>query len=247
MDPNQQPSLPPQPIPQPVTPPAPVAPVYTQPLPQPTPTTVPNDYGPQPQPNYDPNYLDSIAPAPPRAKFLSGSFGKIFFGLLILFFLAVSVIVAFSGKGKTADLQQITVRVTNFSTLAKTEQPFLKDTTVINANTNFQIFLASAQTNGETLLADAKVKKTQYDKKMTASEKALTSKLTDKFTDARLNVELDSVYASTMAVETEKLIVLYTTMSKQSGAKAIRDYAKTELTSLKPIQKVFSDYTGTSS
>jgi hypothetical protein len=233
MDPNQQPSQPLGPEPQPITPPAST---YTQP--------VPNEYSVAPQQPYDPNYLDSIAPAAPRAKFLSGGFGKIFFILIAVFVLAVSLIVAFSGKDKTADLQQISVRVTNFATLAQTEQPHLKDAKLINTNTNFTIFLTNAGSNAESLLKTAGVKKQEYSKTMTASEKAITAKLTDKFTDARLNVELDSTYASTMAVETEKLIVLYTNMSKQSGAKAIRDYAKTAVTNLTPIQKTFSDFKG---
>ena len=78
---------------------------------------------------------------------------------------------------------------------------------------------------------------------MTASEKKLTADLTQKFEDARLNAQLDSTYARTMAGETEKLIVLFTTMSKQSKAKAIRDYAKNLATNLAPIQKTFDNYT----
>lgn len=235
MDPNQQPN--PNPTPQPVPPVQPVQPMAAPYAPAP-----PSTYAAAPQQTYDPNYLDSIAPPPPRPKFFSGSFGKIFFGMVGVFVLAVSLIVAFSGKDKTADLQQTTVRVTNFTLLVKKEQKYFKSNNLSANNSQLQLLLTSAQTDGEKLLGQAGVKKTQYDKTMVASEKKLADDLTQKFEDARLNAELDRVYAQTMASETEKLIVLYTTMSKKSGAKAIRDYASNLVTSLTPVQKTFNDY-----
>jgi hypothetical protein len=244
MDPNQQNPTPPTQPQAPVTPSQPVQPVATPPV-QPTAPfapAVPSTYAATPPQSYDPNYLDSIAPAPPRAKFFSGSFGKIFFGMLGVFVLAVSLIIAFSGKDKTADLQQTTVRVTNFALMVKTEQKSFKSNNLSANNSQLEILLTSAQTDGEKLLAQAGVKKSQYDKKMVSTELKLKTDLTTKFENARLNAELDRVYAQTMASETDKLITLFTTMSKKSGAKAIRDYAAALVTNLKPVQKTFNDY-----
>lgn len=252
MDPNQQPTVPQPPQPQPQPQPVPATPVFSPQPAQPyepanpmTPVTPvqPQSYGPAPETNYDPNYLDSIAPAPPRAKFLSGGFGKIFFGLIGVFVIAVSLIIAFSGKDKTADLQQTTVRVTNFVLLTKTEQPYFKSDKLSANNSRFTLILTDAEQNGQSLLDKAGVQKSQYNRTMVASEKKISDDLTSKFEDARLNANLDSDYARTMAAETSKLITLFTTMSKHSAAKAIRDYAKNLATNLVPIQQTFDSYT----
>ncbi len=264
MDPNQQPAVPsqePTPEPQPQFSPAPqqpapspinpVAPTVEQPLSQPSPAPLagsdqsfeaPGYVAPAPIAEYDPNYLDSIAPAPPQQNFFSGSFGKIFFAMIAVFVFAVSLIIAFSGKDKTADLQQTTVRITNFVLLTKTEQPYLTSNKLQSTNSSFTLILTNAQTDGESLLKQAGVQKSQYSKTMVAGEKKLSTDLTSKFEDSRLNANLNSDYARTMAAETQKLIVLFTTMSKQSQASKIRSYAKNLATNLVSIQKSFDGY-----
>jgi len=202
----------------------------------------PTSYESSQSPTYDPHYLDSIAPPPPRPSFFSGSFGKIFFIMIGVFVLAVSLIIAFSGKDKTADLQQIAVRLGNMQPVAKKYQTYLKSNNLSSTNSIFQLWITDNRNKALDLLAEAGVKKTQYDKKMVASEKDISDKLAAKFEDARLNAVLDRVYASTMAAETEKLITLYNIMAKTSKAKAIRDYAKSASTNLKTIQKSFADY-----
>ena len=235
MDPNQQPASPPQePLPQP--------PVQT-PVPQPvSPSSFPTSGYTAPAAEYDPNYLDSIAPAPPRPNFFSGSFGKIFFVMIGVFVLAVSLIIAFSGKDKTADLQQTTVRVTNFVQLTKNEQVYLTSDKLESTNSSFSLLLANAETDGTSLLKQAGVQKSQYSRTMVASEKKITTNLTSQFENSRLNADLNGDYARTMAAETEKLISLFTTMSKESQASKIRSYAKNLATNLAPIQKIFDDY-----
>ena len=272
MDPNQQPNptsvppVPPQPQPTPQQPgygaappqlaqPAPTpydaqsfgSSAAQSPMQPPTPGPAapapPSAYSATPQPDYDPNYLDSIAAPPPRAAFFSGGFGKIFFAMIGVFVLAVSIMIAFSGKDKTEDLQQTTVRITNFVQLAKKEKPYLKSNKLSATNTSFTLLLVNGQADGEKLLGQAGVKKTQYSKKMVATETKLNKDLTQKFEDARLNAQLDSTYARSMAAETQKLISLLNIMAKKSGAKAIRDYAKSLATNLTSLQKSFDSYT----
>lgn len=206
------------------------------------PPQVPSSYAPTSQPAYDPNYLDSIAPAAPPPKFFSGSFGKIFFGLLGVFVFAVSLIIAFSGKDNTADLQQIAVRLGHMDLTAKTVHKNLTSSKLSSTNSNFQIWISNNQRDAEKLLQQAEVKKTQYNKEMVSEEKTRSTELDDKFEDARLNALLNRVYAYTMASETQQLINLYNAMSRNSKAKAIRDYAKNASANLKPIQEAFDSY-----
>lgn len=243
MDPNQQPNQVPA-SPQPTLPEQPVTPPVQQSSPsfQPVQPQAPTSYAAEPQAGYDPNYLDSIAPSAPRAKFFSGGFGKIFFAMIAVFVLAVSLIIAFSGKDNTADLQQIAVRLDNMLVIVKKEQKDFSSNKLSTTNSNFTIWMTNSKHDAEALLQQAGVKKTQYSKSMVAEEKKLSDDLTAKFEDARLNAKLDRVYASTMAAESQKLINMFNTMAKKSGAKAIRDYAKSTSGNVVPIQKSFDGY-----
>ena len=222
MDPNQQPQQP-------------------QPAPQPSMPQTPSSYA-TPVQAYDPNYLDSIAPPPPRAQFLSGTFGKIFWVLIGVFVLAVSLIIAFSGEDDTADLQQISVRLDNFSKTAKTVHKDLKSKNLSTIDSNFQVWLVGNQTEGESLLKKGGVSKTEYNKTMVKSEAAIATALNKKFEDARLGARLNRVYATTMASETQKLITMLNSMAKKSKSKQIRDYAKNASSNLIVIQKGFDEY-----
>jgi hypothetical protein len=265
MNPNQQPINPPdggQPQPSPVPPQQPsYSPPVEQPQVAPQPTQQPQGFGQQsfqqaaqppqppssyqapesPQP-YDPGYLDSIAPPPPKQAFFSGSFGKIFFIMLGLFVLAVSFIVAFSGQDKTADLQQVSVRLDNFTQLVKDQQKNLRSNNLTNINTDFSAWLSGNFGESETLLQEGGVKKTQYDKQMVAAEEARVAELEEKYEDARLNAILNRVYANSMASETEQIMNMLNTMAKKSQSAKIREYAKDASDNLQPIQERFEKY-----
>lgn len=226
MDPNQQPGQTPTPQP-PTQPPVPQTPTsYTSPV----------------ETSYDPNYLDSIAAPPPQAKFLSGTFGKLFWVLIGVFVLAVSLIIAFSGGDDTADLQQISVRLDNFAKTTKTANTHFKSQNLKNINSDLMIWITGNQGEAESLLNSGGVKKTDYSKEMVRKEAAIAEALDTKFEDSRLAGRLNRVYTSTMAAETEKIINLLNTMSKKSKSKPIREFAKKASTNLVPIQKKLNDY-----
>lgn len=222
MDPNQQPTQP--------TPPQ-----------QPVMPQTPSSYM-TPVQEYDPNYLDSIAPPPAQGKFISGTFGKVFWILIGVFVLAVSLMIASGGKDETADLQQISVRLDNFTKTAKTVQKNLKSKTLTSNNSTFKGWLVGNQTASETLLKKGGINKTTYNKTMVKNEAKLASDLNAKFEDARLSARLDRVYASTMAAETQKIINMLNSMAKKNKSKQIRDFASEASTNLTPIQKIFDGF-----
>lgn len=191
---------------------------------------------------YDPNYLDSIAPAAPRAKFLSGTFGKVFWVLIALFVLAVSLIVAFSGRDETADLQQMVVRLENFSKTTKIIHKHFKSKNLTNTNSTYQIWITNNRQGGEELLQKGGIKKTDYNKEMVKSEAAYAADLDAKYEDARLAGKLNRVYAASQAAETEKLINMLNTMAKKNKSSQIRDYAKNAASNLKQIHEDFDNY-----
>jgi hypothetical protein len=224
MDPNQQPPLPDQ------------GPSNQLPQSQ-------TSYGVgQPQMEYDPSYLDSIAPTQAHTSFLSGTFGKLFWVLLALFVLGVSLIIAFSGKDDTTDLQQIAVRLDNFSRTTKAVHKNLKSNNLLQIDGTFELWIAANKTAADDLLKKGGVSKTEYNREMVKSEKAYAAALDAKYEDARLAAKLNRVYANSMSAEAEKLVNMLNTMSKKSKSKQIRDYAKSARDNLASIQKNFDDY-----
>lgn len=242
MDPNQQPN-PEQPAPQPQPEYVPPQPAQPQPTPQTYPQAPSAYQAPAtPQP-YDANYLDSIAPPPARGAFLSGSFGKIFFGLIGLLMIIVSIVFVLSnGKDKTTDLQQVSLRLDSFSKTAKTVQKNLKSNNLSSTNTEFSVWTVGNQSQADALLKQAGLQKGKFDKSLTAKEKQLATDLDAKFEDARLNATLDRVYANSMASETEKLMYLLNSIAKKNKSGKVHDFAKNASDNLKAIQKAFEDY-----
>ncbi len=256
MNPNDQP----QPQGTPATPPQPVGPppqsggVYGGQPQQPQPYVAApqplqqqphssSTIGPQPGPTtYAVDYLDQIAPPPPRANFLSGMFGKAVIVLGVILVLTVSFIASAGNQKRTGDLEMIVTRLENMQRITKSTQKNLKSSKLLATNSNYQIWIANANKDGWDLLTQAEVKKNKIDKKMIAAEKAKTTELTQKFDDARLNASLDRVYAREMAYQAQLLITEYTKMSKKSQEVAIRDYAKRSIANLVPVQKAFADF-----
>ncbi len=241
MDPNQ-PQNPQQPQGYPPQPPQP-QPYAATPAPQPaTPPQPPTAYSSQPQLGYDPNYLDSIAPAPPAPKFFSGSFGKIFFIMIGLLFLAVSIIIAFSGKDNTADLQQMAVRLDNLNKTTNIVHKNLRSSNLSTVNSNYRLWIADSKRQAEELLSLGGVKKTDYSKDMVAEENTLMIELDEKYEDARLNAKLERIYSSSMASETEKLLNLFNVMARKNKSEKIREYAENASKNLEPLHKSFDEF-----
>lgn len=228
MDPNQQPSPDPN-QPQPAGP----SPAGNEPL---------TPYDPNPQKmEYDPNYLDNIAPGGGRQKFLSGTFGKLFWILIGIFVLAISLIIALSGKDDTADLQRIFVRLENYQTVVKDIQPDLRSGNLKSINSTLKSWMLSSKNEAERLLDLGGVKKTDFSREMKREEKSAADELVEKFNDARLSARLNTVYANTMVFEMNDMLLLYQKMGK-SKSKPIREYAAETSETLKSIKQKFEDF-----
>lgn len=212
--------------------------------PQPTnqPPQAPGGFGPQPAPTYAVDYLDQIAPPPPRAKFLSGSFGKIVVILGVVFVFAVGIIVALGNQKNTASTEKIAIRTENLQRVANDTQKNVKSGKLSATNSNFNIWLKNTNRDAYDLLAKAGIKKTDMSKSMIAEEKTARDDLTAKFEDARLNANLDRVYAREMAYQAQLLKTDLDKLAKNGPGKPFRDLASNASKNLAPIQKSFADF-----
>lgn len=199
-------------------------------------------YGPQPQPTYAVDYLDQIAPPPAKAKFLSGSFGKIVIALGVIFIFAVGIIVALGNQKGTLAIEQMATKLEHIEELSNDIQKDVKDGNLKATNSNFNIWLKNTDRDAYSLLGQAGVKRNDIDKKVITDSKAAKAKLTTKFEDARLNAELDRVYAREMAYQGERIKADLDKIAKTGTAKAFREWAKSASTNLEPIIKSFDGF-----
>lgn len=196
-----------------------------------------------PQPNYDPNYLDSIAAKPRQAQFLSGKFGKVLIGLIILLIIGVGLLLSSpSGKSSTADLEKLSVRLENLDKTAKSEKKYMKSRNLKAINQDFLGWIGGNTQQIEEFLKSAKIKKNNYSKKMVSDEKIYIDDLNKKYQEARFADNLDSVYATSMTAETGKIIGILNNTAKKNSSKKIREFAQNAAENLSKIQKKFDSY-----
>lgn len=209
--------------------------------PNPQPPLTPG-YGPQPAPTYAVDYLDQIAPAPPRANFLSGSFGKIVVALGVVLIFAVGIIVALGNQKNTGSLEQVATRVENMSTITKNTAKNLTSGKLRAANSNFNTWLINANRDAYDLLSRSGVRRNQVNKDTIAKEKAASDELKSELEDARLNAQLDVVYAREMAYQAQLIKTSLDQLAKRGAAKEIRDWAKQASANLAPYQQAFEKF-----
>lgn len=210
--------------------------------PQPQPPTQQGGYGPQPQPTYAVDYLDQIAPPPQQQKFLSGGFGKliILFGLLIL--IVMGVIVAIGNDKGTGPIEQMSIKLENFSTIADDRQKQLKNSNLIATNSNFRGWLTGATSESQELVSGLGIPKNKLNKEIVASESAKAKKLSETLEDARLNAMLDQIYAREMTLQTKLIKTELDTIAKKAPTKQVRDFAIEASKNIAPIQEAFSNF-----
>ncbi|RYF28790.1 MAG: hypothetical protein EOO17_03980 [Chloroflexi bacterium] len=199
-------------------------------------------YGPQPQPTYAVDYLDQIAPPPPRASFLSGSFGKILIILAVVLVFAISLIIALGGQKKTADTEAMAAKLENITRVVDEQQKEIKSANLSNTNGKLRLGLTNIERETLDLLARAEVKRSSWSKEEIAKQKALRTEMTEKFEDARLSANLDRVYAQEMAYQTELMINEFEIIAKKTPGQAFKDYSKSAIDNLKPINKEFAEF-----
>lgn len=208
----------------------------------------PNQPG-QPTPPVTPptrsiDYLNQIS-APPRSSrgpskiVMFGAIAAAVIAIILFFFLAMN-----AQPSPTEKLTALYARLQTLQSISTTEQPYISDSSLLASNSNLSLLLSGAIRDIGTDLNPQNPTNVRLSKNLNASESAYLDNLKTKFTNAKLNVVLDSTYAREMAYQ---LSLVHTDMQniyKDAGSK-LRGTLSTANDNLTPIQKTFSDFSGT--
>ncbi len=144
-------------------------------------------------------------------------------------------------KPSTITMQTYYLRLDNMDKTVTQFVQYIKSSKLSATNTIYRTWIKANEPKAEQFLVDAGVKRSKYSKPLVATESAASDDLNKKLDDARLNAMLDTIYAQTMANETEKLIILLNELG-QSSAKPLVDYSKETLPTIKDIHDQFAGY-----
>lgn len=197
---------------------------------------------PDPQPEYNVDYLNSIAPRPQKKLSNGAVFGMIG-GLL------VAVIVAFiaisSPKGPTLDtlLPQVEGRIATLKSVTDDQSKRLSsnDITTINATLNSTLYTMDADISG--IIKDQKLGKNATKDQLNA-EKSYAAKLTKTLDDAYQRGTLDRTYDTQMIYE---LTILGNQINKVRGLtknQATRDFCDNAIKNINLTLEALNKFDG---
>ena len=190
------------------------------------------------------DYLNQIAPQT-RQKTLPTKF--ILIGVVIAAIIAAFLFIGIALNGRPSTSEQVTnlyARLTTLQTITSTEQRDLKDTQLRATNSSLSLLLTnSIRDIGKTLTTGSSTS-VKIPQTLTDSEKAYAQKLTDKFTDAKLNVELDSTYAREMAYQLNLAHTMMKSLYNGTSSQSTKTLLQQTSDTLTPLQQTFSDFSG---
>ena len=191
-----------------------------------------------PTPQLSADYLDQIAPkqAAPNHKFAV-------FGLIAaVLFAAVAVIIMVnsSGPNLSGKATQLRQRIETLQAVSDTEQKYLKENTISEANTT----LSSALTSMSTDLASI-VKSKGIGAAQGMSDGSYKSALLSKFDKAYQLGTLDRTYTAQMIYELQLLRSMLTTFKTAAGGSSVTTFCDTSIKNVDIIVKSMKSFAAT--
>lgn len=216
-DPNQNQQQPQPPTPQPVQPPA----------------------------QYSIDYLNQIAPKPPKKGFnnrilLFAAGG----GILLILIVGILSFLS-SGSTPTTNMETLSARLTTLTKITKDSQKNIKSNQLAGINSNLSIFLTNADHDIITPLKNNGINPDNIDKTITTAENG--SALSAKLDDARLNAIFDRTYAHEMSYQLATVHSLMQIIYNATKSSSMKSFLQTSDTNLSTIKKQLDDFYATSS
>jgi hypothetical protein len=203
---------------------------------------------PQQQPPTQPvlpvDYLNQIAPQVQQKKVLDSMPKKILFFLaiaVILVLILVIVVNAFTGSQRQA-AEELAARLTSTEAIAKDAQSNLKSTQMRTLNTDLRTFFTNTNRDIADPFESVGVNTTRLSGSVTQNETQLSTEMTNRLEDARLNAIYDQTYAREMAYQLATLLAMMEEVYDTTGSTSLKEYLGDAYENLTPIQEGFASY-----
>ena len=198
----------------------------------------------QPQFERSIDYLNQIAPKQ-QTRGLPTKY--ILIGIVVAVVLSVLLFVSIAAHSKPSvqsQLMTLYARLQTLQTVVNTEEPLLQDTSLQSTNSSLSLLLANSIRDVGSQLGSTANQTVRVPQSLATSERAYLGKLTDEFTNAKLNVQLDSTYAREMTYQLNIVHTMMKSIYNQTSSKSIQGLMSTTNDNLAPMQDTFSGFTG---
>jgi hypothetical protein len=195
------------------------------------------------QNQYPIDYLNQIAPPPPKSGLVDKKFLFIIGGAVALVIIALIVIFSLSSAsgGPKDKMQTLAARMITLQDVTKKAQPTLKSGALRATNSNLTIFLTNANRDIAEPLKTNGVDVKNLDKGIVAKEDG--TELTEELEDARLNAIYDRTYAREMTYQLETIAALMGDIYDRTSSKSLKDFLLKTDDNLQPIKTQLNDFT----
>jgi hypothetical protein len=195
---------------------------------------------PQPQP--PPDYLNQIAPKPPKKMLFPQNkavvMGTIIIGVILLFI--IIGIIANISSNNNSDTERLAARILTTQSIVNSAQTNLKDSQLRGINSSLSLYLANTLVEATPILAKQNININKLNKNVISAESGTKTLAT--LNDARLNGIYDRIYASEMANQLENTIILMQKIYKNTNSSSLKSFLSSTYQNLQPTQKQFANF-----
>lgn len=201
-----------------------------------------------PDQNQNPNqysidYLNQIAPEPPKKGMSSRLFVFVIGGALLLAAI-VGVLSLFNGSNSpTQKMQTLAARLETLQKISDESQKRIKSGTLRNTNSNLSIFLTNTNRDIVDPFSKNGVNVEKIDKAIATKEDG--EKLRSTLEDARLNAVFDRTYAREMNYQLETITGLMKDLYSTTKSSALKKFLENTDANLRPIKEELSSFNNT--
>jgi hypothetical protein len=197
---------------------------------------------PDPRPDYSVDYLNEISGANQKTN---GPSQKLFMivaivGVLVVLGFGASLVLGGQTGGDKA--RAIYLRLETLQEIREDQQDYLQSNELRAYNGTLGLFLTNALSDIETPLTALDINTKKLPKDVEAAESAYQSELSEKLTDARLNVKLDDVYAREMAFELATLRSQMKSLYQSTNSKSMKTFLEQTDDNIAPIVEKFTAF-----
>lgn len=194
------------------------------------------------QSQYSIDYLNQIAPQQKKPGIGNKVFVIIFLILGVLGVVIGALALMNSADTPKKDITTLGLRLQNLQKITSGAGKDISNGGLQVANSNLTLFLTNTNRELATPLTNNKIDLKKADKSLIASETALTTKITDGLTEARLNVRYDTTYAAEINYQLTLLSVLMKKIQTQTNSQSLKDFITKTQKDLTPIHDQIKAY-----
>ena len=199
-------------------------------------------YQPPSQPPID--YLNQIAPqAPKKSPVFTGMKKIIIIGLLALVVvIIISMVIGAVSGAQREPAQKFAARLVSTQTIAEDSQDKLKSSELRSLNSDLRLYFTNTIRDAAEPLKKADVDFKKIDGGIKSKEEKLSTAMTERLEDARLNAIFDRTYAREMAYQLETMLALMQQIYKSTRSESLKEFLDNAYKNLQPTQQSFEAF-----